>query len=134
MVARRAVDQLHIDPDPTGLFSNTSLKDMFDIQFLNNLPDFHGLPLVLTCGVAGDDEQRGDPREVGYDFLCNAISEILWNFDVGWDWSGYTAIAKTTSNPRMTDVASGISEVPGLPWRSRLHLAIRRPSDRVSDR
>jgi hypothetical protein len=72
-----AADELCRDPDARAGFADASFKDERNPELLRYLLNFHRFALVGECGVAGDDQQSGNFRQVGDDVLGNAITEIF---------------------------------------------------------
>jgi len=72
-----AVDQLAGDPDPPAGLADAALEDVPDAEFLADLLHPDRLALVGECGVAGDDEQPRDLRQVGDDVLGDSVAEVL---------------------------------------------------------
>jgi hypothetical protein len=65
------------------------------------------LALLRKAGIAGDDEEPGDARERGDDFVDHAVGEILFS---GWPLilaKGKTAIDGLSGNARRGASISG---------------------------
>ncbi|MCY1231781.1 hypothetical protein D9M72_442410 [compost metagenome] len=76
MTARRAVDHLGVDADAVGGAAHAAFKNIAHTKFLAHLADIRRLALVGKGGIAGDDEEAGNLREIGDDVLGDAVGEI----------------------------------------------------------
>src|ERR1700677_3170226 len=71
------LDELAADADLAASLSDTAFQYVADAQLSSNLLDLDNLALVCEARIAGDDEQRFEPRERGDDVLYHAIREIF---------------------------------------------------------
>ena len=72
-----AADQLPGDPHPRAGLADAALQHEAHAELLAHLLHVDGLALVRERGVAGDDEQPRDLREVGDDVLGDAVAEVF---------------------------------------------------------
>ena len=75
VVVGLAVDQLHRDAHPVAGLAHAALDDVVHAQFARDLLHVHRLALELERGVARDDEQLAEARQVGEDVLGQAVGE-----------------------------------------------------------
>ena len=59
------------------LATNTALEHVPDTQLAADLANIGRLALVLKARVAGDDEQFGEPRQLGNDIFADPITEVF---------------------------------------------------------
>ena len=59
------------------LAANAALQDVAHAEIASDLAHVGRLALVLEGGIAGDDEQLGEPRQLGDDIVGNAVAEIV---------------------------------------------------------
>ena len=57
--------------------TNAALQNVAHAKLAADLAHVDRLALVLEGGIAGDDEQLGEPRQLGKDILGNAVGEIV---------------------------------------------------------
>src|SRR5437868_1200133 len=77
MAAIAGIDELSGNPNTATGFADTSFQYETDSKFPTYLLDLYRFAFVGERGVAGDDKQARDLREVGDDVLGNAITEIF---------------------------------------------------------
>ena len=77
MGAGRGVDQLGGDADAVAGAANAALQHVAHAKLAPDLPHVDGLALVPEAGVAGDDEQLGEPRQLRDDVLGDAVAEVF---------------------------------------------------------
>jgi hypothetical protein len=77
MSAGAAVDQLDGDAQAIAGLAHAAFEDMADVQFARRGADFDHPALVGEDGIAGDDEERGHPRQVRDDVFGQAVGEIF---------------------------------------------------------
>src|SRR5215831_15600653 len=75
--AGHGVGELHRDADAVATTANAALQDVAHAKLPRYLAHVGRLPLVLEGRVAGDDEQVGEPRQLGYDVVGDAVAEIV---------------------------------------------------------
>ena len=72
-----AVDQLHGDAHAVGGLAHASLDHVVDAEFLGDAARRHRLALVHEDGVARDDEEVAEARQLGDDVLGQPVGEEL---------------------------------------------------------
>ena len=77
MGAGRGVDKLGTDADAVAGAANAALQHVARAKLAPDLPHVDGLALVPEARVAGDDEQLGEPRQLGDDVLGDAVAEVF---------------------------------------------------------
>src|SRR5262245_47361177 len=77
MSAGDGVGELHKDADPVASATNATLQNVAYAEFSSDLAYVYRLAPVLERGIAGDDEQLGEPRQLGDDIVGNAAAEIV---------------------------------------------------------
>ena len=71
------IDQLGIDPDAVAGAADRALEHRSHAEFAPDRPDIDVLAFVGEAGVAGDDREAGDLRQVGYDVFAHAVGEVV---------------------------------------------------------
>src|SRR5262249_39101523 len=56
---------------------DATLQDVSRAQLPPDLPDIDRLALVLEGGIASDDREVGEPRQLGCNILGHAIAEVV---------------------------------------------------------
>ena len=69
------IDQLHRDAHPVAGLAHAAFDDVLHAELARDLLHVHRLALVLERGVARDDEQVAEARQVGQDVLGQAVGE-----------------------------------------------------------
>ncbi|MCK1665263.1 hypothetical protein IVA91_09450 [Bradyrhizobium sp. 153] len=65
------------DADPASCLSNAPFEHVTHAQLTSHLLDVDGSAFVNECRVAGDDEERFEPRERSDDVLDHTIREVF---------------------------------------------------------
>jgi hypothetical protein len=65
------------DAEATAAPPNAALQDVARVKLPADLPDIDRLALVLEGRIARDDNELGEPRQLGCDVLGHAIAEIV---------------------------------------------------------
>ena len=74
--ASTGVDELRADADAITAAADAAFQHVADTQFATDLADIDRFALVLEAGVARDDEQLREPRQLHNDVICDAVREI----------------------------------------------------------
>src|SRR5947209_4235588 len=77
MGASRCVNELARNANSSTSFSDAAFENVADAEFSACLLYVNRLSLVREARVAGDNEQRFEPRQRGDDLLNDPIGEIL---------------------------------------------------------
>src|SRR5690348_4794339 len=77
MLAADSVDELRVDPHTPARLPHAAFKNVGDPELLSEIADVHRLTLEGECGVAGDNAQRRDFRQIGRDVFADAVAEIF---------------------------------------------------------
>src|SRR6516164_5944925 len=74
------INKLRGDADAPAAPPDATLQDVECAQLPPDLPDIDRLALVLEGGIASDDRELGEPRQLGCNILGHAIAEVvlLW--------------------------------------------------------
>src|SRR6185295_18453962 len=70
------VDELRVDANGVTLAPDTSLQHVAHAKLLGDLLHLHGFAFVGPTGVAPDDQDSGELREIGDDVVRHAIGEV----------------------------------------------------------
>ena len=70
------IDELHVDAHFVAGFLHTAFENGRDAELLRNCLQIFRLALVFRGRSARDHFQIGDARELGQDFILNAVGEI----------------------------------------------------------
>jgi hypothetical protein len=73
----RRINELRSDTHAIVGAADATFKDIPHPKFATNLPDIGRFALVLEARVAGDDEQLGEPGELRYNVLRDAVAEVI---------------------------------------------------------
>src|SRR3546814_487330 len=76
MAARLAVDQLRGDADAGASLAHAAFQHVAHAELAADVLNVDGAPPVDEGGVAGDDEQARDLRQIGDNVLGDAVAEI----------------------------------------------------------
>ena len=77
VVAGLAVDQLGVDPNPIAGLADAAFQHVGDVELARDLADIESLALERECGVAGNDREGRDLRQVGDDVVGYPVAEIF---------------------------------------------------------
>jgi len=72
-----SIEELCRNADAIAIAANTTLEHVADTQLVGHLANIGRLAFVPKGRVAGDDKQRGEPRQLGDDVFGDAITEVF---------------------------------------------------------
>src|SRR5262249_9185804 len=75
--AGHGIDELRRNADAITAPLDASLQYVPCAQLPADLPDIDRLALVLEARIARDDQELGEPRQLGDDVISNAVAEIV---------------------------------------------------------
>src|SRR5215471_18566474 len=71
------IDELRRHSDPVSGFAHATFQHVSDAELTPNFAHIRGLTLPLEAGIASNDKQAAEPRQLGDDVLNNAVAKVF---------------------------------------------------------